>query len=357
MALDIKIKWLYWLGIILLSFILIYIFLQIKSIWLPILKVLFTVLTPFIIAAFISYLLHPTVEKLHKSGLHRGLSIFIIYVLFFGLLGLGLYKGIPAFIHQLEDFAENAPQFTKHYKEIMNDLERETSTWPPEVKSRMNEGIQFAEELLDRFLDKTLQVLLKIGNFLFIIILIPFISFYMLKDIEKIKKLAWEFTPFKWREEGKQFLFDIDQSLGQYIRGQLLVCLAMGTISFLIFWLVGLKYPLLLGIIVGVTNIIPYFGPIIGAIPSVIIAATMSIKLVIISLIIIFVLQFIEGNILSPYIVGKSLHMHPLLIIGALLVGGEIGGIIGLLIAVPVLAIVKVTIWHIKLRFIDKVRV
>ena len=354
---DIKIKWLYWLGIILLSFILIYIFLLIKSIWLPVLQIIMTVFTPFLISAFISYLLYPIVEKLHKQGLHRGLSIFIIYVLFFGIVGYGIYKGVPLFVHQLKDFAENAPYFAEQYREIVQTLERETSALPYELKMRISEGIVLAERILDRLLDKTVEIIIKIGNSLFIILLIPFISFYMLKDIDKIKETFWKLTPYKWRNEGKQFLYDIDESLGHYIRGQFTVCLAMGLISSFLFWLIGLKYPLLLGIFVGVTNIIPYFGPIIGAIPAVIIAATMSVQVVIYCLIIILVLQFLEGNILSPYIVGKSLHMHPLLIIAALLAGGEIGGIIGLLVAVPLLAIVKVTLFHIKLRFIDKVRI
>lgn len=113
-----------------------------------------------------------------------------------------------------------------------------------------------------------------------------------------------------------------------------------------------MKYPLLLGFIIGVTNVIPYFGPIIGAIPAVIIAATLSGKMVIISLVIIFILQFLEGNILSPFIVGKSLHMHPLFIMFSLLAGGEIGGILGLILAVPILSISKVAILHAKDHFV-----
>ena len=123
--------------------------------------------------------------------------------------------------------------------------------------------------------------------------------------------------------------------------GSLLVCVIIGTLSALLFWIFDLKYPLLLGLIIAATNVIPYFGPIIGAVPAVIIAATTSGKLVFITLAIVFGLQFIEGNILSPYIVGKSLHMHPLMIMAALTGGGEIGGIIGMILAVPVLAILK----------------
>lgn len=112
-----------------------------------------------------------------------------------------------------------------------------------------------------------------------------------------------------------------------------------------------MRYPLLLGTIIGVTNVIPYFGPIIGAVPAVIIASALSVKMVVITIGIIIVLQFLEGNILSPLIVGKSLHMHPLLIMLALLAGGEAGGILGLIIAVPILAVFKVSMIHAKKHF------
>lgn len=152
------------------------------------------------------------------------------------------------------------------------------------------------------------------------------------------------------------FIRDVDKSLGGYIRGQLLVCLVIGVISATLFWVFGMKYPLLLGFIIAITNIIPYFGPIIGAVPAVIIAATLSVKMVIITLIIIVVLQFVEGNILSPLIVGKSLHMHPLIIMLSLLAGGEAGGIIGLIMAVPILAILKISLIHARKLLMNRQR-
>lgn len=152
------------------------------------------------------------------------------------------------------------------------------------------------------------------------------------------------------------FIRDVDKSLGGYIRGQLLVCLVIGVISATLFWVFGMKYPLLLGFIIAITNIIPYFGPIIGAVPAVIIAATLSVKMVIITLIIIVVLQFVEGNILSPLIVGKSLHMHPLIIMLSLLAGGEAGGIIGLIMAVPILAILKISLIHARKLLMNRHR-
>lgn len=341
-------KWYYRLGFLLLLFIVIFIFIKLQPIWVPIIKVIFTLLIPFSVAAFITYLLHPIVEALHSRGLHRGVSILIIYILFFGGAGFAFYKGVPALIHQLRDLAENAPFFAEQYKQMVNNIMDKTSTWPAGIHERIEDGINRIEQWLDSFLASTMTFLMDIINSIVTIAVIPFIAFYMLKDFDVMKKAAWYITPRQWRQPGTRFLHDVDHSLGSYIRGQLLVCLVIGVLSSLFFWIAGIKYSLLLGAIVGITNVIPYFGPIIGAIPAVIIAATMSVKMVLISLAIVFSLQFLEGNILSPLIVGKSLHMHPLMIMFALLAGGEIGGILGLILAVPVLVILRAALIHAK---------
>src|SRR5690625_4459200 len=128
----------------------------------------------------------------------------------------------------------------------------------------------------------------------------------------------------------------IDEKLCHYIRGQLIVSGFVGLASFIIFHFLNLDYALILAFILGVTNIIPYFGPIIGAIPAVAIAITVSTQMVII-----FLIQLIESNFLSPYIVGKSINIHPIAIIFALLLGGQIAGVIGMVLAVPLLTICK----------------
>ncbi len=348
---DFQRKWFARLGLLLLVFILIFFFLKLRSIWVPVAKICVVVLTPFMIAAFITYLLHPIVEKLHENNLPRWFSILIIYLLFFGGIGLAFYKGIPAFVVQLRDLVENAPYLTNQYREWMDSVQKQTSTWPAGVQNMIDEGIGAVERKLEGLLEKVLAFLMGILNSVVIIALIPFIVFYFLKDIDTIKKAAWYLTPRKWRENGVRFLRDVDKSLGGYIRGQLLVCTIVGAASSLIFWLIGMKYPLLLGTIIGITNIIPYFGPIIGMIPALVIAATISMKMVFILFIILLVLQFLEGNLLSPYIVGKSLRMHPLIIMGALLAGGEIAGIAGLIFAVHVVAVLKVSLVHARNHF------
>ncbi|MBT2702227.1 AI-2E family transporter [Chryseobacterium sp. ISL-80] len=345
---NIQMKWYYRLGFLLLLFIVLFVFIKLQSLWVPVLQILISLLIPFSVAAFITYLLHPIVESLHQRGLHRGVSILIIYILFFGGAGFAFYKGIPALIRQLRDLTENAPYFAEQYKQMVNNVVDQTSTWPAGIHERIEDGINSMEQWLDGVLAGTMSFLMEIINSILTIAVIPFIAFYMLKDFDAMKKAAWYMTPRQWRQPGARFLHDVDKSLGSYIRGQLLICLIIGVLSSLFFWLAGIKYSLLLGAIVGITNVIPYFGPIIGAIPAVIIAATMSVKMVLLSLVIVFSLQFLEGNILSPLIVGKSLHMHPLMIMFALLAGEEVGGILGLILAVPVLVVLRAALIHAK---------
>lgn len=351
---QVSVIWFYRLGIILLSFLCVYVFFKIQFLWVPVLKVIFTALTPFIIAGFITYLLHPIIEKLHKSGVPRPLAIFIIYLFFFGGVGYGLYKGIPLFIGQLRDLNDHLPQFTEMYRGWVAEIHNQTSSLPNGVHERIEDGIGKLETTLEAWLTNIMSGFKGILNYVILLVTIPFIVFYMLKDFCLIEKSAAFLTPAKWHESGKRFLHDVDESLGNYIRGQLFVCLIIGTLAALALWLFKVPYPLLLGTIIGLTNVIPYFGPIIGAVPAAIIAATFSIKLVLIVLVIIFALQFLEGNVLSPLIVGKTLHIHPLFIMLSLLIGGEVGGVIGLILAVPVLAVLKVTILHLRVRFAER---
>ena len=348
---DIRLKWYYRLGFLLLLMIVLFIFIKIQSIWLPIVKMIITILLPFMIAAFITYLLHPIVEKIHEGGLHRGLAVFIIYFLFFGGIGFAVYKGLPEIIQQLKDLAESVPELANQYMGFVDFIQKKTAAWPDGIQERVDAGIVSLEQGLAQMLTNVLNSILEIASSIFTIAMIPFISFYMLKDYKKIKKVVWYLTPRKWRQGGVLLLRDVDKSLGSYIRGQLLVCVVIGSISATLFWVFHMKYPLLLGLIIGITNVIPYFGPVIGAVPAVIIASTISVKMVMITVSIIFAMQFLEGNILSPLIVGKSLHMHPLVIMFALFAGGEIGGILGMILSVPILAVLKVGLLHTRKHF------
>lgn len=341
---DIKVKWFYRLGFLLLLFIVLFVFIKISPIWQPILRVILTVAFPFVLAAFIAYLLYPFIHKLHENGLQWWLSVMIVYILFFGGIGYGIYKGIPVFIQQLRDLSENLPQFFAQLEGIVDTIEKKTKSWPLGIHKQINESLHVIYGEFEQILDRVKNFFLWLLESIFLILLIPFIAFYMIKDISYLTDAFWSIVPKKWRKQMKIFIRNVDTSLGSYIRGQFIVSATVGTISTLLFWLIKLKYPLLLGAVLGMTNVIPYFGPIIGAVPAVIVAATMSMKTVILVIVIVIVLQFLEGNVLSPLIMGRSLQMHPLMIIFSILIGGEVGGVVGLIFAVPIVAIIKTTL-------------
>lgn len=305
------------------------------------------ILIPFLIAGFIAFLLHPIVEKLHERHLPRWIAILVIFFIFFAGVGYGLYKGIPRLIHQLKDLNAQIPEFAEGYRNLILQIYQQTSDLPESFHDQLTEILYQIETWTNERVTMLIASFSGIMEVLVVAAVIPVLTFYFLKDIERIKDACKKLTPKRFHFEGKTLVQDISVSLGGYIRGQFIVCLFVGCLSFLGFWLIGIKYPLLLGVIVGATNIIPYFGPLIGAFPAAIIALTTSVKMVAYVLITIIVVQVIEGNLLSPYIVGKSIHIHPILIILALLVGEEAAGILGMILAVPILTCIKVIAEHI----------
>ncbi|KGX93532.1 hypothetical protein N781_10895 [Pontibacillus halophilus JSM 076056 = DSM 19796] len=339
-------QWIYRSFFLLLWLLIIFLLMKLYPFYAPALHLLFKLLVPFVVAMFIAYLLHPTIERLHEMHVPRWAAITIIYLLFFGGVGYAVYMMYPIFLRQLSELVEQIPSFVDTYREYILKAYERTAFLPEKVHDRMDELLQSIEARGEQLLVGLGTRLTGMLDVIIFLAVIPVLVFYMLKDFTLMKKTLFRLTPAKYRKEGKEVLQEVDDSLGHYIRGQLLVCLFVGGISIVLLWFIGMRYPLVLGGIMGVTNIIPYFGPILGAIPALVIAFTVSTRMVVFVLIVVLAVQLIESNLLSPYIVGRSLHMHPILIIFALLIGGEIAGIVGMIIAVPALTILRVFAHH-----------
>lgn len=336
---------------ILITGILILLFSFLIHLTFPYFKALFSflwrVLLPFFIAAFIAYLLFPIVSFLDRQKIHKGLAVMIIYILFFGGIGFLFYHVYPLVIRQMKDLIENLPQFMEMYDDSINYIYRYTSFLPETIHLRISELIVGLEGSLDRILTKLVDGFLHIFDMIIIITVIPVLVFYYIKDYKLLKTIVKRFIPHRFHGRVQRMIHAVDEGLGGYIRGTFIVSLFVATMTFLVFKWLDVPYALLLSIIIGLTNIIPYFGPIIGAIPAVVIAYATSPTLVLFVVITIFAVQIIEGNFLSPYIIGKNINIHPIAIIFALLLGGELFGILGMIFAVPILAIVKVVALHV----------
>jgi len=210
------------------------------------------------------------------------------------------------------------------------------------------------ENQMEKWIADTLNNIDGMVNTLFIFAIVPFLAFYMLKDMDLFERAALHYVPGARRAAVVRLLRDIDQALGSYIRGQFIVSLAVGVLAYIGYLIIGMPYPLLMASFVALFEIIPYLGPFLGALPALIMAATISWKMVLLAALVNFICQNLESNVISPQVVGRTLHIHPLTIILVLLVGGELAGAVGLILAVPAYAALKVVFQHLLAYYIRR---
>ena len=337
---------LYWLVVILFVFLLVFLVGKLFPFYKTLFSFLWHLFAPFIIAIFIAYLLHPFVMKLHHYNLQKPLAIMLIYLLFFGGVAYLLYLGYPRVVHQIRDLNEQLPQLISMYENTIFKIYESTSFLPEAFHDKLDEFILRIENGLENILETLVGYIENLLDIIIIITVIPVLVFYFLKDYTKIKSFMKQLVPSKYTEQVSQIYYAIDESLGNYIRGQLIVSLFITLATWFIYSILNIDYALILAIIIGLTNIIPYFGPIIGTVPAVLITLSYSGKLVLFVIITTLVIQIIESNFLSPLIVGKSTKIHPITIIFVLLLGAKISGIIGMILAVPTYMIGKEIVIH-----------
>lgn len=302
------------------------------------------ILSPFIIAIIISYVLNPIVKMLGGRKVPRTVAVLLIYAVFLTSLSVILMNVIPMFVEQLEELGEHLPELTLHTQQLMTRWDN--SILPGSIRMGMNNWFFQFEQRMAASISTFLNNIGTTIGVVFNAFIVPFLIFYMLKDFEAFERLILRYLPRSRRKSIVTLLKEIDEALGNYVRGQLLVCVIIGVLAYIGYMIIGMPFALLLAGVVAVCNIIPYLGPFLGAAPAMIMATTISWKMVLMVFLVNMICQLIESNVISPQVVGKTLHLHPMLIIFALLVGGEIGGIPGLVLAVPLFAVGKVIIQH-----------
>ncbi|HLR15634.1 MAG TPA: AI-2E family transporter [Bacillota bacterium] len=334
----------YWFLYVVIGLVLIILFPYVKRTF----AFIGSVLLPFVIASFIAYILHPLVEWIHQQQIHKGIAIFLIYMLFLSSTSYGMYLLYPRVLVQLNEFNEQLPTYIHMYEQFMQHIDDSAASFPGPVHTAIDQLIMNVESSVERAVHKTIGGLTKIVDFMFVLMLIPVLVFYYLKDFTSIKTYMRSKIPQHFRETVKGLVDSVDDRLGKYIRGQFLVSLFVTITSWIAYKWIGIDFALLLAIGMGIANVIPYFGPIIGAVPAVLITITTSTHLVWFVIGSIILIQIIESNILSPFILGKSVQIHPIVILFILVVGGKLFGIIGMMLAVPVLTIILACTHYIK---------
>lgn len=352
-----KSKLQFWLIQILLIVTIIFVATKISFMFKPIGIFFSTVFFPILITGFLYFLLNPVVNFLERKKLPRTVSILIIYAVFAGLIALVISNLVPTVSKQATELANDLPVLAGKTSDFIYDVIQSSEF--ESFKKEQQETIETVKQKLMEFantLPNTLTNGLKgffgiVTNIVIILVTVPFLLFYMFKDGKRFPIAVSKFIPVDYRDEGLKILRETGETLSAYIQGQVIVALSVGTLAFIGYLIIDLRYALIMALIVAFTNIIPYVGPIIGGAPAVLVAFLDSPTKALLVVVVILIAQQIEGNLLSPMILGKTLDTHPATIIIILLAAGNLAGVLGMVLAVPTYAVTKTIILNL-VRFL-----
>lgn len=328
-------RWVFLITVILLSMFLIF---SVRSI-----------LSPFVLAFILAYLLDPVVDALGRRRIGRRLSIALVFIGILLFIGLTIFIIIPKLYIELSKLTQVLPGTLQSLEVVMQDFRAnfKATGLPNQVVEVLDEHLGEGESFLIHWLEEALDNLPKYLASMGLFVLSPVIAIYLLADWKRLQVGFLRIVPQRKRVAWQRVIQDISHIVRSFIRGNLIVAIIVGILCGVGVKLVGMDYALLIGVICGVFDLIPYFGPIIGAIPSVLLGLVESPIMAVKVAIVILIVQQLESSIISPKLMGDSVGLHPLWIIFALLAGGEIAGFWGMLFSVPFAAVLRVVIRHI----------
>lgn len=308
------------------------------------------VLLPFVVGIIIAYLLNPLMVRMGKHSIPRTPAALLILVLFGTLITVLAILTIPPLYKETMDLAETAPRYIdslwdrmQPYVEIV-ERNVDEENLDENIRDAIKENISGALGASSALLESILNGGLALVSFLTFLIVTPLVAFFMLIEWKNITNWVYGLLPRHNYDATKELCDRIDHKIAGFIRGQLLVALILGILYAIGLSVAGLRYGFLIGVVAGLLSIIPLFGSIVGLLVGVIVAWLQTGEFTYVALIaVIFMFgQFLEGNFISPKVIGSSVGLHPLWILFALLAGGSLFGIVGMLLAVPVTAAVGV---------------
>ena len=326
-----------------------------------VLYLLVPVFTPFLIATLLAYLGDPIVDRLEAKRMSRTLSVIIVFA-FMLITGLALlFVLIPMIERQLASFISVFPEFITWLQNnlvprLANTLGLETEGINLDaVKETVMANWQDIGNVLGQIITKITQSGQVLLGWLAYLLLIPVVTFYLLRDWDILVDKIHELIPSQYSQLVTRLARDCDDVLAEFLRGQLLVMLGQGIIYSIGLWLAGLEVALLIGMLAGLVSFVPYLGFIVG-ISAAAIAALVQFNDVIHLVYVILVFgigQMIEGMVLSPWLVGDRIGLHPVAVIFAVMAGGQLFGFFGVLLALPVAAVIVVLLRHLRSHYLQ----
>ena len=332
-------NWMFWLALFVLFCISVY--------------VLRSVLLPFVAGIVLGYLLDPFATRFEKWGMNRTMATFLVLFLVVIFLIPALLLLIGIIDEQLGKFITAVPQYItsliKKIEPVIYELQERFPNLQAEkikeyLRSNMSNGLKLTRNVFKGIVSGGFALF----NLISLLLITPVVTFYMLRDWDKFIAKVDSLLPRNSKRSVREQARQIDKTLAGFIRGQLSVCILLGTYYSLGLYFVGLDLGILVGFLAGLISFIPYVGSIFGFVVSIAIAfAQFDTMMPILKVVLVFITgQFIEGNFLTPKLVGDNVGLHPVWVMFALLAGGVLLGFLGLMIAVPVAAVIGVLLRH-----------
>ncbi len=307
------------------------------------------------IGVFIAYLLRPMVDRLQSLGIRRAWAILFTMVVVFGAFGLFLSGILPYAIAQIRELSQQITM--ARILDLTASIETQVREIVPLQEGFLIEGV--SQAIITLFQDERItaavgSVVGVVSNIFYALLVIPFITFFVLKDGAYIRHALLKQVPNRYFEPFLALMSKNERYLGRYFRALLLQCTLVAGIATALLYAAGLNNALAVGIFTGVANSIPYFGPVMGFLAGALVgvAQTGDLSLVFGILIAMSITQLVDNFVLHPMIYARATEAHPLAILFVVLIGAHLAGIIGMLIAVPVLTVVRATVqqvlWSIR---------
>jgi len=301
----------------------------------------------FVVALFFAYLVYPLVRRLNER-LPLVASILVVY-LFIGVMVAAIAQLlVPQLVSDSQGAVKSIPGIVKNIGGALQDGNNPLIRWLPlderqYLATLPGQIVSFLQTNAFDTASKTLNVLMSTVSVLATFIVVPVLAAYMLLDAENIKENFLGLVPVKNRHKAEAIIADLDQVVGGFIRGQLIDGSILGAMLTVMLWATGVPYALLIGVISGALNFIPYAGALIAFVPAVILAfTTYGLGKAILVAVLIFVIHQIDGNFVAPRVLKENVGLSPFWIVIAILGGSELFGLAGTFLAVPVAAMIRV---------------
>ncbi len=306
---------------------------------------------PLILAMIVVYLLNPLVSALERRGIRRVWGSLMVYAVFASVVGGSLYFLVPLLTEQVSAFVNAAPRILGRASDTFRDLAQRFGI-------DVGQAPAVGTETVSAFFDRLVSITQGIVGLAIILILGPILAFYFLVDLPKIKRSLRASIPARRRADVEAVMERIGRAVGGFFRGQLLVALFVGVASSFALWIVGLPFWILVGLATGLFNLVPLIGPFIGGGIAILVAFAADQptggllhlapgwRLAVGSAVALVIVQQLDNHIMSPNIVGRTVKLHPVTVMLGLLVGATLMGLFGMILAIPVIASVKILFLH-----------